>query len=85
LGYNNKLYENYRIEDYQITMKDWNNIKWTKVSKIVEKLQHKIYTHSMQRNHKLVHKYQQILLNTTYSKLLAVRKVTQDNRGKKGS
>lgn len=61
----------------------WSEIKWNIVEKKVFNLQKKIYQHTKSNNLKLVHKLQKLLINSFDSKLLAVRKVTQDNSGKK--
>lgn len=60
----------------------WNKINWIKIEKHVSKLQEKIYRHSTDGNVKKLRKVQCTLLNSFEAKLLAVRKVTQDNRGK---
>ncbi|EAZ92119.1 group II intron reverse transcriptase/maturase [Crocosphaera chwakensis] len=62
---------------------EWNQINWRKVEKAVFKLQKRIYQASVNGNIKKVRKLQKTLLNSYYAKLLAVRKVTQENKGKK--
>jgi len=61
----------------------WNTIPWRKLEKFVFKLQKRIYQAAKCNDIKNVHKLQKLLLNSMSAKLLAVRKVTQDNRGKK--
>lgn len=51
--------------------------------KTVTKLQRKIFQAAKEENLLKLHKYQEKLLESDSAKLLAVRKVTQDNRGKK--
>jgi RNA-directed DNA polymerase len=46
-------------------------------------LQKRIFKASQQGNVRLVHKLQRLLLKSWYAKLLAVRRVSQDNQGKK--
>jgi len=46
-------------------------------------IQRKIYKYSKVDNQIQVHKLQKLLINSFDSKLLAVRKITQDNSGKK--
>ena len=46
-------------------------------------MQKRIYQASRRGEIKLVHKLQRLLLNSQSAKLLAVRRVTQDNRGRK--
>jgi RNA-directed DNA polymerase len=61
----------------------WSNIKWREVEVYVFKLQKRIYQASSRGDVKLVRKLQRLLLKSYYAKLLAVRRVTQDNQGKK--
>jgi RNA-directed DNA polymerase len=62
---------------------NWNKINWKNIEKDVFKLQCKIFKYTQKNNKKKVHSIQILLLNSFKSKLLAVRKVTQDNKGKK--
>lgn len=64
-------------------MDEWNNLPWKKIERSVFKLQQRIYRASQRGDGKTVHKLQRLLLNARAAKLLAVRKVTQDNQGKK--
>lgn len=61
----------------------WRDIKWNKIEKKIFSLQKKIYMYSKINNQVQVHKFQRLLISSFDSKLLAVRKVTQDNSGKK--
>ena len=61
----------------------WTNINWKDVNKSVFILQQKIFYYSKLNDTKKVHQYQMILVNSFKSKLLAVRQITQDNKGKK--
>ena len=61
----------------------WNQIDWLKVEKSVFKLQKRIYQASKKGNVIEARKIQKTLLNSYYAKLFAVRKVSQDNQGKK--
>ena len=61
----------------------WNTINWKKIQLRVWRIQTKIYNYSLKGNKIQVIKLQKILINLFEAKLLAVRKVTQDNRGKK--
>jgi len=61
----------------------WSNIKWNAIEKKVFCIQRKIYKYSKVDNQIQVHKLQKLLINSFDSKLLAVRKITQDNSGKK--
>lgn len=62
---------------------EWNQIDWRKVELYVFKLQKKIYQASIDGNVKKVRRLQKTLANSYRAKLLAVRKVSQDNSGKK--
>ena len=62
---------------------NWNEIDWKTVEIAVFKLQKRIFKASQAGNVKLVHKLQRLLTNSYYGKLWAIRKVTQDNQGKK--
>ena len=62
---------------------EWKTINWRKVEKYVFKLQKKIYDASRRGDIKRVRKLQKTLMRSWSNKVLAVRRVTQDNRGKK--
>ncbi|WP_395460208.1 group II intron reverse transcriptase/maturase [Wolbachia endosymbiont (group B) of Myelois circumvoluta] len=62
---------------------EWNEIPWRKLEKSSFKLQKRIYRASECNDIKKMHNLQRLLLKSTSAKTLAVRKVTQDNRGKK--
>lgn len=64
-------------------MYDWKILPWKQYERKVFKLQKRIYQASQRGNCKLVHKLQRLLLASWAAKCLAVRRVTQDNRGKK--
>lgn len=62
---------------------EWNQLPWRKLGRSVFKLQKRIYQASISKNVKQVHRLQKLLLSSTSGKLLAVRRVTQDNQGRK--
>lgn len=62
---------------------EWKDIPWKKIQVKVFKLQRRIYRASRSGDVKLVHRLQRLLMKSRYAKCLAVRRVTQDNRGKK--
>ena len=62
---------------------EWNEINWRKVEKSVFKLQKRIYQASKNDNVRKLRKLQKTLLNSYHAKLIAVRRVSQDNSGKK--
>ncbi|MEL6462632.1 MAG: group II intron reverse transcriptase/maturase [Cyanobacteria bacterium J06621_15] len=61
----------------------WEEINWKTVEFQVFKLQKRIYRASLQGDKKLVRKLQHMMVSSYYVKLLAIRKVTQENKGKK--
>jgi len=62
---------------------EWNKIDWVKIQAVVFKLQKRIYLASQSGNVSQVRKLQKTLMRSWSNKLLAVRRVTQDNRGKR--
>lgn len=64
-------------------MDRWNRIPWRKLEKQVFKLQNRIYRASQRDDVKTVRKLQRLLLKSWAAKCLAVRRVTQDNQGRR--
>lgn len=62
---------------------EWNKIPWRKLEVSVFKLQKRIYQASLRGDVKLVHRLQKLLLKSECVRLLAVRRVTQENQGRK--
>ncbi len=62
---------------------EWIQLDWSKIQYKVSKLQSKIYESSLNGDKQSVVKYQKILINSHNAKLLAVRRVIQDNQGKR--
>ena len=62
---------------------EWSSINWRKVETTVFKLQKRIYRASQNGNHVLVRKLQRLLNASFAAKMLSVRKVSQENKGKK--
>ena len=62
---------------------EWNTIDWAKVHRRVFKLQKRIYQASARGDVKTVHSLQRLVMKSWSAKCLAVRKVTQDNQGKR--
>lgn len=65
------------------TTVEWHSINWQKLERRVYKLQKRIYQASNRGDVKAVRRLQKTLMNSWSAKALAVRRVTQDNRGKK--
>lgn len=61
----------------------WNTITWHEIAQKVLNIQIIIFEASKIGNTSKVHIYQNAILNMYEAKLLAVRRVTQDNKGKK--
>jgi RNA-directed DNA polymerase len=61
---------------------EWNQLPWRKLEVVVFKLQKRIYRASQAGDKRRVHRLQRLLLKSRAAKYLAVRRVTQDNRGK---
>ena len=62
---------------------EWNEIDWRKVELSTFKLQKRIFQASKTDNVRKLRRLQKTLLNSYHAKLLAVRKISQDNQGKK--
>jgi RNA-directed DNA polymerase len=62
---------------------EWKDVAWPKVERHVFKLQKRIYQASQRDDTPLVHKLQRLLMKSHSAALLATRRVTQDNAGKK--
>jgi RNA-directed DNA polymerase len=69
--------------DSQKNTEGWKAINWQKAERYVFKLQKRIYAASRRGNVKLVRKLQKTLMRSWYNRVLSVRRVTQDNIGKK--
>ena len=63
--------------------KTWQDINWKKVERQVFKLQKRIFRASSCGEVKKVRRLQKLLLKSYSAKALAVRRVTQDNQGRK--
>src|SRR5947209_6290144 len=61
----------------------WTAVPWKPVQRMVFKLQERIYQAKRRGNVQAVRKLQRLLVKSRSAKLLAVRRVTQDNRGKR--
>ncbi|NES66370.1 MAG: group II intron reverse transcriptase/maturase, partial [Okeania sp. SIO2D1] len=63
-------------------MLEWKDIDWKTAEKNVFKLQKRIYNASKSGNVRLARKLQKLLVKSWSARLIAVRRVTQDNKGK---
>src|SRR6266542_1429101 len=64
-------------------MYEWRDLPWRAIERRVFKPQKRIYQASRRGDAGTVHRLQRLLMTSRAAKLLAVRKVTQDNRGKR--
>lgn len=64
-------------------MYEWNTINWKQIQLKVFKLQKRIYQASLLKDTVKVRRLQKLMISSWYAKAMAVRKVTQDNRGKR--
>jgi len=65
------------------SMYEWSDINWRKLERNVFKLQKRIFQASNRGNVKLVRRLQKLLISSRAARALSVRRVTQDNQGKK--
>ncbi|MDB9540997.1 group II intron reverse transcriptase/maturase [Anabaenopsis arnoldii] len=65
------------------TTVEWNTINWKQLERRVYKIQKRIYQASARGDVKVVRGLQKVLMKSWSAKILATRRVTQDNQGKK--
>ncbi|WP_375509783.1 group II intron reverse transcriptase/maturase [uncultured Nostoc sp.] len=65
------------------TTVEWNKVNWRKLERRVYKLQKRIFQASSRGDTKAVRRLQKMLMRSWSGRMLAVRRVTQDNQGKK--
>jgi len=61
----------------------WRTVPWNKFDKQIRKIQERIYKASFRNDLKEVRALQKVLVGLPAAKLIAVRRISQDNRGKK--
>ncbi len=61
----------------------WHQIDWKRAEKVVFSLQKRIYQASQRDDVKVIRRLQKLLLSSFFAKAIAVRRVSQDNTGKK--
>jgi RNA-directed DNA polymerase len=61
----------------------WADINWPGVERTVRRLQERIYRATEREEWQKVKQLQKLLVRATSTKLLAIRRVTQENRGKR--
>jgi RNA-directed DNA polymerase len=61
----------------------WQDLPWKKIHRHVFRLQKRIYRATQRGEVRRARKLQKLLVKSWYARLLAVRRISQDNRGKK--
>ena len=62
---------------------EWAGLPWRRLEQHQYRLQKRIFKASERGDLKTVHKWQKLFMKSRSARLLAVRRVTQDNQGKK--
>ncbi|NEQ83058.1 MAG: group II intron reverse transcriptase/maturase [Moorea sp. SIO2I5] len=62
---------------------EWKKVNWRKLEMTIFKLQKRIYRASQRGDVRVVRKLQKTLMKSWSAKMIAVRRVTQENKGKK--
>ena len=62
---------------------DWKSIDWKKVNEYVKKLRQRIFRAEQLGQHRKVRKLQRLMMKSKANLLLSIRKVTQENKGKR--
>jgi RNA-directed DNA polymerase len=70
-------------ESKDTTSETWNSVPWKKLEQHCYRIQKRIYRASQRGNQRAVHKLQKLLMKSEAARMLAVRRVTQENQGKK--
>jgi RNA-directed DNA polymerase len=65
------------------TTEEWNQTDWRKLERRVFKLQKRIFQASSRGDVKAVRRLQKTLMRSWSAKMMAVRRISQDNQGKK--
>jgi len=60
----------------------WKDVNWKSIQLYIYDLQYKIFCCTRKNNINLLRHYQRLLVKSDEARFLAVRQVTQDNRGK---
>jgi RNA-directed DNA polymerase len=72
-----------KLDSVQLNTEGWKTVNWRKAQRYVFKLQKRIYAASRRGDVKRCRKLQHTLMRSWYNRLLSVRRVTQENLGKK--
>ena len=63
----------------------WRKVPWNKFDKQIREIQERIFDASVRNDSKSVRTLQKVLVGLTPAKFIAVRRISQDNRGKRTS
>lgn len=63
----------------------WDTLPWRKLEQHVYRIQKRIFRAEQRGNTRAVHKLQKLLMKSRAARLLAVRRVAQDNQGKRAA
>jgi len=66
-------------------MDRWETLPWKQIQRNVFKLQKRIYRAARRDDMRTVHRLQRLLLKSRSARLLAVRRVAQENQGKRSA
>ena len=69
----------------QSKAEQWRNVPWEKFEGQIRKIQERIYNASSRNDLKQVRTLQKVLVGQTSAKFIAVRRISQDNRGKRSA
>jgi RNA-directed DNA polymerase len=61
---------------------EWKDVNWANEWRSLQASEKRIYRASQRGDVKLVRRLQKMVVKSRYAKLIAVRKVTQENKGK---
>jgi len=71
------------VESTQQISDDWRIVDWPQVERTVFRLQQRIYRASQRGDTRTVRSLQRLLSKSWSARMLAIRRVTQENQGKK--
>jgi len=71
------------MTDVRKHTEDWKTLPWKQYQRNVFRLQKRIYRAALRGDQKQVHNLQRLLLRSWSARCLAIRQVSQDNRGKR--
>jgi len=62
---------------------DWKSVNWKEVNEYVKKLRQRIFRAEQLGQYRKVRKFQRLMMRSRANLLLSIRKVTQENKGKR--